>query len=164
MVKPWECSSSLQNFRATSCGGTWRTWYCNGPNRFHKLRILIFKIIQRNVLSTVHLWRKCWSVVNFIDGFVGKSGTTFLKWKSANLSLKMQVRVRSEHNTKITVSWEQKHCKIYSFDNLMLAGFKLTEPPNQVFIRLIYFLLAFSNWWHIIKGRDLQIRNHSALS
>jgi hypothetical protein len=70
--------------------------YCNGPNRFDKLRILIFKKFKRNVLNTVHLGGKCWSIVNFIDAFIGKM-------KSANLSLKIQVRARFEHNTKITV-------------------------------------------------------------
>jgi hypothetical protein len=31
-----------------------------------KLRILNFKIISTKYLNTVHLRRKCWSVVNFI--------------------------------------------------------------------------------------------------
>jgi hypothetical protein len=40
----------------------------------------------------------------FIDAFVGKGGIYHIpQVKSTNLSLKMQVRVRSEHNTKVTV-------------------------------------------------------------
>jgi hypothetical protein len=44
----------------------------------------------------------CWSVVNFID-LCRKEWYHIPQVKSANLFLKMQVRARSEHNTKITV-------------------------------------------------------------
>jgi hypothetical protein len=40
-----------------------------------------------------------------------------------------------------------------------VSRFQIDRTTKSMFIRLIYFLLAFSNWWHIIKGRDLQIRN-----
>jgi hypothetical protein len=58
----------------------------------------------------------------------------------------MQVCARSEHNTKITVFMgkktlqnllvqqfgeSSKNHEIIELMNLMLAGFKLREPPNQ---------------------------------
>jgi hypothetical protein len=50
----------------------------------------------------------------------------------------MQVRVRSEHNTKIIVFMGKETLQnllvrsvgIIELMNLMLAGFKLREPPN----------------------------------
>jgi hypothetical protein len=66
--------------------------------------------------------------------------------KSANLPMKMQVRARSGHNMKITVFMgietlqnllvpqfgeSSKNQGIIELMNLMLAGFKLREPPNQ---------------------------------
>jgi hypothetical protein len=38
MVKRQECSSSLENFRATSCGGTRRTWYIRSQLTIEVLR------------------------------------------------------------------------------------------------------------------------------
>jgi hypothetical protein len=50
------------------------------------------------------LGRKCWSVVNFILSvrLLARVVYHIPQVKSANLSLKMQVRVRSKRKTKVT--------------------------------------------------------------